>query len=172
MSIRFLNTAEADAAVEEGIIRLLKEGPFPVYQLAKELRATYGTVQYYIERLMKRGKIYTVKASARRYMALNGQDWLKVVRVEGVLEELNAPIRFRPDEGLKTLEHKAPNVAEVLMLIVTALRRGATLPFHTPPAPNVAAATSSTASTPATVNHLFIRFLTHSTLKPSPPKAN
>ena len=31
--------------------------------------------------------------------------------------------------------------------------------------PHAAAATSSTAGTPATVNHLFIRFPAHSTLK-------
>jgi DNA-binding Lrp family transcriptional regulator len=114
--------------VEEEIIRLLKErGPLPVYQLAKELRATYGAVQYYIERLMKRGKIYTVKVGARRYVALNGQDWLKAVRVEDVLEELNAALRrakINPKENLhealKTLGHTSPHVAEALMLIIQA----------------------------------------------------
>jgi len=133
MSIRFLNTAEADAAVEEEVIRLLKErGPLPVYQLAKELRATYGMVQYYIERLMKRGKIYTVKVGVRRYVMLNGQDWLKAVRVEDVLEVLNAALRrakIEPKtplhEALKMLGRTAPHVAEALMLIAIALHRQA-----------------------------------------------
>jgi DNA-binding Lrp family transcriptional regulator len=119
--------------VEEEIIRLLKErGPLPVYQLVKELRATYGAVQYYIERLMKRGKIYTVKVGARRYVALKGQDWLKAVRVEDVLEELNAALRrakIKPKtplhEALKTLGHTAPHVAEALMNIAATLHRQA-----------------------------------------------
>jgi DNA-binding transcriptional ArsR family regulator len=117
--------------VEEEIIRLLRErGPLPVYQLVKELRATYGAVQYYIERLMKQRKIYTVKVGTRRYVALNGQDWLKAVRVEDVLEELNAVLRqakIKPKtplyEALKTLEHTAPHAAEALMHIATALHR-------------------------------------------------
>jgi DNA-binding Lrp family transcriptional regulator len=119
--------------VEEEIIRLLKErGPLPVYQLAKELRTTYGTVQYYIERLMKRGKIYTVKVGARRYVALKGQDWLKAVRVEDVLEELNAALRrakIKPKtplhEALKTLGNTAPHAAEALMHIAATLHRQA-----------------------------------------------
>ena len=114
--------------MEEEIIRLLKEkGPLSVYQLVKELRVTYGAVQYYIGRLMKRGKIYTVKVGARRYVMLNGQDWLKALRVEDVLEELNAALRqakIEPKtplhEALKTLERTAPHVAEALMYIATA----------------------------------------------------
>ena len=119
--------------MEEEIIRLLKErGPLPVYQLVKELRVTYGAVQYYIERLMKRGKIYTVKVGVRRYVALNGQDWLKAVRVEDILEELNAALRrakIKPEtplhEALKTLERTAPHAAEALMHMATALHRQA-----------------------------------------------
>ena len=66
--------------MEEEIIRLLKErGPLPVHHLARELRATYGAVQYYTERLMKRRKIYTAKVGARRY----------------------APLLLRPDAGAR-----------------------------------------------------------------------
>lgn len=110
---------------------MLKErGPLPVYQVVKELRAAYGAVQCYIKRLMKQGKIYTVKVGARRYAALNGQDWLKAVRVEDVLEELNAALRraeIKPEtplpEALKTLERTDPHAAEALMHIAATLHR-------------------------------------------------
>ncbi len=117
--------------MEDRIIQLLRErGPLPVYQIAKELRITYGTAQYYIERLIKRKKVYTVKVGTRRYAALNDQDWLKAATVEDVVEELNAALRrakIKPEtplyEALKALEHKAPHVAEALVLIATALHR-------------------------------------------------
>jgi len=119
--------------MEDKVVQLLKEkGPLPVYRIAKELRTTYGAAQYYVNLLMKRGKAYTVKVGARRYVALSGQDWLNAVTVGDVVEELNATLRrakIKPEtplrEALKTLEHKAPNVAETLMLIATALHRQA-----------------------------------------------
>jgi len=119
--------------MEDEVVQLLKEkGPLPVYRIAKELRTTYGAAQYYVKLLMKRGKAYTIKVGARRYVALSGQDWLNAVTVGDVVEELNAALRrakIKPEtplrEALKTLEHKAPNVAEALMLIATALHRQA-----------------------------------------------
>ncbi len=115
--------------MEDKIIQLLRErGPLPVYQIAKEMHTSYGAVQYYLERLIKRGKIYTVKVGARRYVALNGQDWLKAVTVQDVVEELNAALsraKIKPKtplyEALKMLEHKVPHAAEALMLIARAL---------------------------------------------------
>jgi len=117
--------------MEDKVIRLLKEkGPLPVYRIAKELRTTYGTAQYYIELLMRHGKVYTVKVGARRYVVLNSQDWLNAVTVEDVIKELNIVLRrakIKPktplSEALKMLEHKAHNVAEALMLIVATLHR-------------------------------------------------
>jgi len=115
--------------VEDKIIQLLRErGPLPVYRIVREMNSTYGAVQYYVERLMKRGKIYTVRVGSRRYVALRGQDWLKAVYVEDVVEELNAALRrakIKPKtplhEALKTLEQTAPHVAEALRHIATAL---------------------------------------------------
>jgi hypothetical protein len=117
--------------VEEEVIRLLKEkGPLPMYQIAKELHTTYGTAQYYVGRLVKRGKAYTVKVGARRYVALSGQDRLRAVTVGDVVEELNAVLRqagVKPKtplyEALKALQQKSPHTAEALMLIATALHR-------------------------------------------------
>jgi DNA-binding Lrp family transcriptional regulator len=131
MSIRFLNTAGFDLAVEEEIVRLLRErGPLPVYRLAKELHATYGAAQYYIDRLVRRGVVYTVRVGARRYVALSGQDWLRAVTVGDVLEELKETLRRARiasetplREALKSLERAAPNAAEALMLIAAALHR-------------------------------------------------
>ena len=116
--------------MEDKVIRLLEEkGLLPVYRIAKELRTTYGAAQYYIELLTRHGKVYTVKVGARRYVALNGQDWLNAVTVEDVIEELSIMLRrakIKPktplSEALKMLEHKAHNVAEALMLIVATLR--------------------------------------------------
>jgi DNA-binding Lrp family transcriptional regulator len=115
--------------MEDKIIQLLKErGPLPVYRIVKELNATYGAVQYYIERLIKSGKVYTVKIGAKRYVALRGQDWLKAVHVEDVMEELINALRraeIKPKtplhEALKTLERTSPHVAEALRHMATAL---------------------------------------------------
>ncbi len=117
--------------MEDKIIQLLSErGPLPVYQIAKEIQATYGAVQYYLKRLIKRGKIYTVKVGTKRYVALNGQDLLKAVTVQDVVEELNAALKragINPEtplpDALKTLERAAPNVAEALMFIATTCCR-------------------------------------------------
>jgi DNA-binding Lrp family transcriptional regulator len=131
MSIQFLNTAGLDLAMEEEIVRLLRElGPVPVYRLARELRATYGTAQYYVDRLVRRGVAYTVRVGARRYVALSGQDWLGAVAVGDVLEELSAALRRAKvgsrtplHEALKKLGQTSPSVAEALTLIATALHR-------------------------------------------------
>jgi DNA-binding Lrp family transcriptional regulator len=120
-----------NVAMEDKVIQLLRErGPLPMYRIAKELRITYGATQYYVGRLVRRGEVYTVKVGARRYVALNGQDWLNAVTVEDAVEELNAALRraeIKPKtplaEALKTLEHKAPHAAEILMFIATALHR-------------------------------------------------
>ncbi len=117
--------------MEDKIIQLLRErGPLSVYQIVKELRAPYGVVQYYLERLITRGKIYTVKMGTKRYVALNGQDWLRAVTVQDVVEEIKAALRRAKidpktplPEALKTLGHTAPNVAEALMFIATAHHR-------------------------------------------------
>jgi len=117
--------------VEDRIIQLLRErGPLPVYSIVRELNSTYGAVQYYIERLVRRGKIYTVRIGGRRYVALSGHDWIKAVLVEDVVEELNAALRrakIKPKtplhEALKTLEQTSPHVAEALRHIATALHR-------------------------------------------------
>ncbi len=67
---------------------------------------------------------------ARRYVALNGQDLLKTVAVQDIMEELNAALKragINPKtplpDALKTLERAAPNVAEALMFIATTCCR-------------------------------------------------
>ncbi len=111
--------------MKDRILLLLKERrPLSVYQIAKELGATYGIAQYYIEQLIKNGTIYTVKAGARQYVALNGQDWLKAVTVQDVvLKRAKINPKMPLYEALKMLEHKAPHAAEALMLIVKAFHR-------------------------------------------------
>jgi DNA-binding Lrp family transcriptional regulator len=131
MSIQFLNATGINATVEEEIVRLLGErGPLPVYQIAKELGTSYGAAQYYLERLIKRRKVYAVKVGARRYVALIGQDWLKAVTVGDIVEELSAALRrakVKPKmplrEALEVLERTSPHAAEALIHMAAAIHR-------------------------------------------------
>jgi DNA-binding transcriptional ArsR family regulator len=81
--------------VQEKILEILRqEGAAPVYKLAKSLGLTYGGVQWHIDRLERRGLVYTVRVGGRRYVALKGVDLFAKVTVEDVVEEL---IRALPD---------------------------------------------------------------------------
>jgi DNA-binding transcriptional ArsR family regulator len=112
--------------VQEKILEILRrEGPVPVYKLAKLLGLTYGGAQWHIDRLERRGLVYTIRVGGRRYVALKGVDLFAKVTVEDVVEELiralsaygvelKTPLR----EALERLEAKAPHLAEALRLIV------------------------------------------------------
>ena len=54
--------------VQEKILEILRqEGAVPVYKLAKSLGLTYGGAQWHIDRLERRGLVYTVRVGGRRY---------------------------------------------------------------------------------------------------------
>ncbi len=111
--------------LEKEILELLKrEGPVTVYRIAKAFGTTYGTAQWHIGRLEKRGYVYTVRIGQRRYVALRGTDALQNVTIKDVLDELTQALSVRgikPEmnlkEALERLEAKAPHLAEALRLI-------------------------------------------------------
>ena len=125
-----LGQISSAVGVQEKMLEILRqEGAAPVYKLAKLLGLTYGGVQWHIDRLERRGLVYTIKVGRRRYVVLKGVDLLTKMTVEDVVEELvqalsaygvelKTPLR----EALERLEAKAPHLAEALRLI--AERRG------------------------------------------------
>jgi DNA-binding Lrp family transcriptional regulator len=120
-----LGQISSAVGVQEKILEILRqEGPVPVYKLAKALGLTYGGVQWYIDRLERRGLVYTVKIGRRRYVALKGADLFAKVTVEDVVEELirvlsayGIELKTPLQEALERLEAKAPHIAEALRLI-------------------------------------------------------
>ncbi|MGC8994020.1 MAG: helix-turn-helix domain-containing protein [Pyrobaculum sp.] len=107
---------------KEAILDILRrEGPVPIYRLAKELGLSYGAVQWYVFSLERDGVVETVKIGKRRYVALKATDWMGNVRVSDVLEDFLltlAAFGVKPDmtvgEALGVLERKAPHIAELL----------------------------------------------------------
>jgi predicted ArsR family transcriptional regulator len=58
---------QISSAMEEKMLEILKqEGAVPVYKLTKSLGLTYGGAQWYIDRLERRGLVYTVRVGGRR----------------------------------------------------------------------------------------------------------
>jgi DNA-binding transcriptional ArsR family regulator len=120
-----LGQISSSVGVQEKILEILRqEGAAPVYKLAKSLGLTYGGAQWHIDRLERRGLVYTIRVGGRRYVALKGVDLFAKVTVEDVVEELvqalsaygvelKTPLR----EALEKLEAKAPHLAEALRLI-------------------------------------------------------
>ncbi len=112
--------------LEKEILELLgREGPVTVYRIAKAFNLTYGTAQWHIGRLEKRGSVYTVRIGQRRYVALRGADALQKAAVKDVLDELTqalSALGIKPEmnlkEALERLEAEAPHLAEALRLIV------------------------------------------------------
>ncbi len=112
--------------LEKEILELLRrEGPVTVYRIAKKFGVTYGTAQWYIGRLEKRGAVYAVRIGQKRYVALRGgTDLLRKVTVKDVLDEITRVLSahgIEPEmplqEALERLEAKAPHLAEALRLI-------------------------------------------------------
>ena len=120
-----LGQISSSVGVQEKILEILRqEGAAPVYKLAKSLGLTYGVAQWHIDRLERRGLVYTIRVGGRHYVALKGVDLFAKVTVEDVVEELvqalsahgvelKTPLR----EALEKLEAKAPHLAEALRLI-------------------------------------------------------
>ncbi|ABL88986.1 putative transcriptional regulator [Pyrobaculum islandicum DSM 4184] len=104
------------------ILEILKrEGPVPVYRLAKALGVSYGAVQWYIYTLEKEGVVETVKIGKRRYVVLKASDWMGNVKVGDILDEFLltlSALGVKPEmtlrEALETLEKRAPHIAELL----------------------------------------------------------
>jgi len=111
--------------VQEKILEMLRqEGPVPVYKLTKSLGLTYGAAQWHIDRLERRGLVYTVKIGGRRYVALKDANPFTKITVEDVINELKYNISaygIEPQtplqEALERLKNKAPHLAEALRLI-------------------------------------------------------
>ena len=58
----------SSAGTQEKILEILRqEGAVPVYKLVKSFGLTYGNVQWHIDRLERRGLVYTVRVGGRRY---------------------------------------------------------------------------------------------------------
>ncbi len=121
-SFVFVTGKDPKAAILE-ILR--REGPVPVYRLAKALGLTYGAVQWYIFSLEREGLVHTIKIGKRRYVALKTSDWFANVKVADVMEEfLLTLLTFgvKPDmtlrEAIEVLEKKAPHIAELLRKLV------------------------------------------------------
>ena len=92
-----------------------------VYDIAKALGVTYGTAQWYVYDLERRGLIRTVKIGKRRYVVLPDRDWLESVMVSDAVEELLRVLSAHGISGemslrraIEILEHKAPQVADLL----------------------------------------------------------
>jgi len=110
---------------EKEILELLRrKGPVTVYRIAKTLNLTYGTAQWYVNKLRRLGLVNDVKMGTRRYIALKDADPLQNVTVGDVLDELMLALsvrgikpKMRLKEALEKLEVKAPHLAEMLRLI-------------------------------------------------------
>ncbi|MFZ8808243.1 MAG: helix-turn-helix domain-containing protein [Pyrobaculum sp.] len=104
---------------------LRREGPVPVYRLAKALGLSYGAIQWYIFSLEREGLVHTIKIGKRRYVALKTSDWFANVKVADVMEEFLLTLftfGVKPDmtlrEAIEVLEKKAPHIAELLRMLV------------------------------------------------------
>lgn len=110
----------------DAILEILRrEGPAPIYKLAKELGLSYGAVQWYVFSLEREGLVETIKVGKRRYVALKTSDWLGNIRVADVLEDFIltlAAFGVKSDmtlrDALAVLEKKAPHIAELLKKMV------------------------------------------------------
>lgn len=106
----------------DAILEILRrEGPVPLYKLAKELGLSYGAVQWYVFSLEREGLVETIKVGKRRYVTLKTSDWMENIKVGDVLEELLltlAAFGVKPEmslgEALAVLNRKAPHIAELL----------------------------------------------------------
>lgn len=112
---------------KKAILEILKkEGPVPIYRLAKALGLSYGAVQWYIFSLEREGVVETVKIGKKRYVALKAVDWSRSVRIADVMEDFMltlAAYGVKPDmtlqQAFEVLEKKAPHIAELLRKMVT-----------------------------------------------------
>ena len=105
---------------------LRREGPVPVYRLAKALGLSYGAVQWHIFTLEREGLVETIRVGKRQYVALKTADVARTIKVADALEELALTLRaygVRPDmslqEAIELLEKKAPHIAEILKRLIT-----------------------------------------------------
>ena len=116
----------ADKDPKAAILEILRrEGPVPVYRLAKALGLSYGTAQWYIFSLEREGLVHTIKIGKRRYVALKTSDWFASVRVADVMEEFLLTLSafgVKPEmtlrEAIDVLERKAPHIAELLRKMI------------------------------------------------------
>ena len=98
---------------------LRREGPQPIYRIAKALGSTYGAAQWHVSYLEREGVVKTYKVNGKRYVALASTDMLSALRVKDVLkgiEQILASLGAEPDaaEAIKELRRKDPGLAELL----------------------------------------------------------
>jgi len=68
--------------MESEILNLVRNGPVKLYQIAKALKVSYGTAQYYVGKLERRGLIKTRKIACYVVVYVDGQNPLDAVIVE------------------------------------------------------------------------------------------
>ncbi len=112
--------------VKTNILDLLrKEGPQPVYKIAKALGLSYGAAQWHIFYLERQGLVKTYKVGNRRYAAINpAADALSIIKVEDVLEDVALTLMaygIKPNmtvaEAVERLERVAPHLAELVKMM-------------------------------------------------------
>lgn len=111
---------------KQTIVEILrKEGPMPIYRLAKEVGLSYGATQWYVFTLEREGIVETVKIGKRRYVMLKTTDWMSSIKVSDVLEDFMltlAAFGVKPDmsiqKAVEILDRKAPHVAELLRKMI------------------------------------------------------
>lgn len=109
--------------IKASILELLRrEGPQPVYKIAKALGLSYGAAQWHIFYLEREGLVRTFRSGNKRYATISPTvDVLKVVKVEDVLKDVELALRaygVRPDmtvhEAVQVLSEEAPHLAELI----------------------------------------------------------
>ena len=69
--------------MESEVLNFVRNGgPVKLYQIAKALNASYGTAQYYVSRLERRGLLKTRKIACYVVVYVDGQDPLDAVTAE------------------------------------------------------------------------------------------
>ncbi|CCC80979.1 winged helix-turn-helix domain-containing protein [Thermoproteus tenax] len=111
-----------DKIKSEILALLQREGPLPVYRIAKELGLSYGAAQWHIFSLEKQGLVKTYRMGNKRYAALNSNDLLRVYRVGDVLRDLELMLLaygikedFTVEEALERLRSKRmAHIAQII----------------------------------------------------------
>ncbi|MGC9119568.1 MAG: helix-turn-helix domain-containing protein [Thermoproteus sp.] len=106
---------------------LRREGPQPVYKIAKALGLSYGAAQWLVFRMEREGLVRTVKVGGRRYVCLPAGGG-PPARLRDLLAELRRAVKGLEDEtperAVEELERRGMReAAEALRLLARAFFR-------------------------------------------------